>query len=133
IVRALEVWDASGHPLSYWQGKRRSILQRFDKTEKLVLLPDRDVTRERIRMRFKTILQDGGVEEVARLLERGLDPSLPAMKAIGVNICGTLLKGEIGIEEALERGVIETSQYAKRQRTWFRNQFDQDWHLLGNR
>ncbi|MEL6818489.1 MAG: tRNA (adenosine(37)-N6)-dimethylallyltransferase MiaA [Pseudomonadota bacterium] len=132
LVRALEVLEASGHPLSYWQGKRRSVLQGIENIEKIVLLPDRDVTRERIKKRFGAILREGGVDEVGQLLERDLDPSLPAMKAIGVSVCRSLLAGEITVEEALERGVIETSQYAKRQRTWFRNQFDQDWQLLGS-
>ncbi|MEN0001805.1 MAG: tRNA (adenosine(37)-N6)-dimethylallyltransferase MiaA [Pseudomonadota bacterium] len=127
IVRALEVLEASGRTISDWQGQRRPLLAQKDGLEKIVLMPDRAVARERIRTRFADIVRDGGVEEVESLLARELDPALPAMKAIGVGIISELLAGRVTVEEALERGVTETAQYAKRQRTWFRNQFDAEW------
>jgi len=68
----------------------------------------------------------GAVEEVRALLALGLDPSLPVMKAIGVPEIAAMLRGELSQAEAVERAVIATRQYAKRQRTWFRNRMA-DW------
>jgi tRNA dimethylallyltransferase len=78
------------------------------------------VLRQRIASRFAAMVEGGAVEEVEALLARGLDPSLPAMKAIGVREIGAWLSGESSRDEAVARAVIATRQYAKRQRTWFR-------------
>ena len=130
IVRALEVLEATGKPLTFWQGNRRPVLRDGDEVDKIVIMPDKDITRARIKVRFEEILRGGGVEEVELLLQRELDPSLPAMKAIGVDVCRALIEGRIDFETALERGTTETAQYAKRQRTWFRNQFDEKWRRV---
>ena len=71
----------------------------------------------------------GAVEEVQALLALELDPSLPAMKAIGVPEIAAMLAGEIEEDIAIERAVIATRQYAKRQRTWFRNRMA-DWNWI---
>ena len=67
-------------------------------------------------------IEQGAVEEVRDLLARGLDPTLPAMKAIGVREIGDWLAGSIDRDTMVERAVIATRQYAKRQRTWFRSE-----------
>ena len=68
----------------------------------------------------------GGVAEVEKLRALELDPSLPVMKAIGVREIGDWLDGVTSREEAIRLATIATQQYAKRQRTWFRNRFG-DW------
>ena len=55
-----------------------------------------------------------------RLMALGLDPTLPIMKAIGVREIADWQAGAISREQMIERAVIATRQYAKRQRTWFR-------------
>ena len=70
--------------------------------------------------------QFGAVDEVRTLLDRGLDPSLPVMKAIGVPEISAFLRGEIDAPTMVERAVTASRQYAKRQRTWFRNRMA-DW------
>ena len=60
------------------------------------------------------------------LIARGLDPTLPAMKAIGLREIGDWLAGTTSREGMIERAVIATRQYAKRQRTWFRGRMA-DW------
>ncbi|HEX8216977.1 MAG TPA: tRNA (adenosine(37)-N6)-dimethylallyltransferase MiaA, partial [Allosphingosinicella sp.] len=65
--------------------------------------------------------------EVSSLLKRGLDPSLPIMRAIGVAEIAAFLRGEAQREQALERGRAATRQYAKRQYTWFRHQPPAHW------
>jgi tRNA dimethylallyltransferase len=91
-----------------------------------LLDPDREVLRARIARRFETMFADGAVEEVRSLLALDLNPSLPAMKAIGVPEIAAMLKGELGQVEAIQRAIIATRQYAKRQRTWFRGRMA-DW------
>jgi tRNA dimethylallyltransferase len=72
----------------------------------------------------------GAVEEVKALRAQNLDPSLPVMKAIGVPEISDWLDGRLEREEAISLATIATHQYAKRQRTWFRNRMG-DWPRLG--
>ena len=120
VIRALAVLGATGRSLASFQDEAQSGLLDGFALERLVLNPDREVLRERIARRFSTMLDYGAVEEVWGLLSLGLDPSLPAMKAIGVPEITAWLAGELSPEVAIERAVIATRQYAKRQRTWFR-------------
>ncbi|HWU13892.1 MAG TPA: hypothetical protein VN157_07750, partial [Caulobacter sp.] len=60
---------------------------------------------------------------------RGLDPSLPALKAVGYRELAAHLRGETTLEEALDAARQETRRYAKRQMTWFRNQTP-DWERI---
>ena len=69
------------------------------------------------------------LDEVRRLAARGLDPTLPAMKAHGVPWLIRHLGGELSLDEATAGAVMDTRRYAKRQLTWFRNQMkDWPWH-----
>ena len=74
---------------------------------------------------------DGGaVQEVEALRAQNPDPALPAVKAIGVREISDWLDGVHSREEAITLSIIATHQYAKRQRTWFRNRMG-DWPRLG--
>ena len=97
-----------------------------------MLLPDRAWLYERCDRRFAQMLECGAVEEVERLLARGLDPALPVMRAIGVPEIAAMLRGEITLDQVLDRGSQATRNYAKRQYTWFRHQPPQDWTRPGN-
>jgi tRNA dimethylallyltransferase len=85
--------------------------------------------RSRIADRFSKMFENGAVEEVKTLLEQQISDSLPAMKAIGVPEIGAWLEGRLTQAEAIDRATIATQQYAKRQRTWFRNRMA-DWPRL---
>ncbi|WP_421759481.1 tRNA (adenosine(37)-N6)-dimethylallyltransferase MiaA [Devosia sp.] len=126
VIRALAVLIATGRSLASFQDEAQAGLLKGFALERIVLNPDRDVLRARIARRFSTMLDHGAVEEVRGLLFSGLDPQLPAMKAIGVPEITAWLAGELPAEEAIERAVIATRQYAKRQRTWFRSRMA-DW------
>jgi len=126
LVRALAVKRATGQTLSSFQDAPQTGLLDDFSVERMVLDPERDLLRARIALRFQTMFETGAVEEVEALLALALDPSLPVMKAIGVPEIVAMLAGEIGAEEAVSRAIIATQQYAKRQRTWFRNRFG-DW------
>lgn len=130
LVRALAVKRATGRMLSDFQNAPASgILADFG-VERMVLDPDRNVLRDRIASRFEQMFLGGAVEEVEALRALKLDPSLPVMKAIGVREIGDWLDGVTSREEAIALAVIATQQYAKRQRTWFRNRFG-DWPRRG--
>ncbi|OEO33130.1 tRNA (adenosine(37)-N6)-dimethylallyltransferase MiaA [Devosia insulae DS-56] len=129
VIRALAVLNATGRSLaSYQDAAQQGLLEGFA-LERLVLNPDRELLRQRIAQRFETMFSAGAVEEVEALLALELDPSLPAMKAIGVPEITAMLAGELEQDVAIERAVIATRQYAKRQRTWFRNRMA-DWNWI---
>jgi tRNA dimethylallyltransferase len=126
VVRALAVLKATGRSLATFQdAPQQGLLDGFS-LERLVLDPPRDVLAERIAGRFRHMLEAGAANEVAALLARGLDPSLPAMKAIGVREIADWLAGRATAAAMIESVVIATRQFAKRQRTWFRGRMA-DW------
>lgn len=130
IVRALEVFDASGRSIIDWQGDRSAPLLDAASARKIVLQPDRDRLRANIDLRFDQMLSTGALEEVRELLAMDLPPALPAMKAIGVRELGDVLRGNAQLPDAIERAKAATRQYAKRQDTWFRHQLTPDWDRI---
>ncbi|MER8373039.1 tRNA (adenosine(37)-N6)-dimethylallyltransferase MiaA [Mesorhizobium sp. M1406] len=130
IVRALEVLDASGRSIREWQAERGRPLIDRETARFLVIEPDRAALVGRIEKRFDQMLDKGALDEVKLLSALGLDPELPAMKAIGVRELQAAVAGEIGFPEAIERAKIATRQYAKRQTTWFRHQLGPEWQRV---
>ncbi len=121
LLRAWAVFEATGTPLSDWQARPRpEPLPAWT----ILLDPPRERLRARIEARFRAMLAAGALEEADRL--RGLDPDLPAMKALGLPELHAHLAGETALEEAEKRAVFATRRFAKRQRTWFRNRFRAD-------
>ncbi|MGV8854153.1 MAG: tRNA (adenosine(37)-N6)-dimethylallyltransferase MiaA [Devosia sp.] len=130
LIRALAVKRASGRMLSsFHAAKQAGVLDGFD-VERMVLDPEREVLRQRIARRFAAMFSGGAVEEVQALRALDLDPGLPVTKAIGVREIGDWLDGISQPDDAITLATIATHQYAKRQRTWFRNRFG-DWPRRG--
>ncbi len=127
IARALEVVRSTGRPLGHWHAAHTGGIGETSTLAPLILLPPRDWLRDRCDQRLIQMFDGGAIEEVEALLARGLDPDLPAMRAIGVPQIAQYLSGAIGREEALTLTQAATRQYAKRQYTWFRNQPPADW------
>ena len=130
IVRALEVLDASGRSILEWQAARGQPLIDRDSARFLAIEPDREALVARIEARFDRMLDKGALDEVRQLAALDLDPSLPAMKAIGVRELQAALAGQTSFADAIERAKIATRQYAKRQTTWFRHQLGPHWRRL---
>jgi tRNA dimethylallyltransferase len=130
IVRALEVLEASGRSILEWQKRDGVPLIDAASARLMVVEPDRRVLVERIEKRFARMVGEGAAEEVKALLALRLDPALPAMKAIGVRELGMAIEGLISLAEAERLASIATRQYAKRQSTWFRNQFGPEWQRV---
>ena len=127
VARALEVIRSTGRPLAQWQEQRTGGIGREVELVPLLLLPPRDWLHSRCDARFEAMMSEEGVEEVRALLERRLNPMLPAMRASGVREIAALLSGELSREEALAAGRTATRQYAKRQYTWFSRQPPAHW------
>ncbi len=122
ILRALEVLEATGRPISDWH--REGLPPAIDPNRviKVFLHPERGELKRRIEGRFEAMLAQGALEEVRALDARHLPETLPAMKAHGVPWLRRHLRGEISLEQAAEGAIMDTRRYAKRQVTWFRNQ-----------
>ena len=122
LIRALSVTRGStpDKPFSYWVAQPN--VGAVPGVLTFTLDPDRDKLRERINLRFELMVEQGALDEVEGLLARGLDPTLPAMGAIGVPELGGYLSGECDLDHAIERASAHSRQYAKRQLTWARNQ-----------
>ncbi|MFZ2101830.1 MAG: tRNA (adenosine(37)-N6)-dimethylallyltransferase MiaA [Oricola sp.] len=131
IVRALEVLEVSGRPISSWQAEAGQGLIDEGRAERFVILPEREVLYRNIERRLDRMAAEGALDEVERLLKLNLDPAMPAMKAIGVREFAAVLDGSMAIGEALEQAKTATRQYAKRQMTWFRNQLGEGWNVIG--
>lgn len=130
IVRALEVLDASGRSIKQWQAARGRPLIDRESAQFFVIEPDRADLIGRIDARFEGMIGHGALDEVRQLLSLGLDPALPAMKAIGVRELQAAISGELAFDAAIERAKIATRQYAKRQATWFRHQLGDEWKRM---
>lgn len=121
LMRALEVFQASGEPLSDWQArpKERPFEGRF---ARIVIEPDRDFVYDRIERRFDTMMAEGAMAEVEALAALDLSPDLPAMRALGVPDLLRVHRGETSLEDAIREIKTKTRRFAKRQLTWYRNQ-----------
>ncbi len=122
ILRALEVFAATGRPLASFHGTRAAPALEVREWTGLFLAPDRDALYRRIDARFDAMLEEGALDEVAALAQRRLDPALPVMRAHGVRQLIAHLEGRLSLAEAAEGAKLETRRYAKRQFTWARHQ-----------
>jgi tRNA dimethylallyltransferase len=122
IQRALEVYELTGIPLSQLQQKESVDQPLPYRIVKLAVAPsDRAVLHQRIATRFEQMLDQGLIEEVEGLRQRGdLHLDLPALRAVGYRQVWEFLIGDIDYTEMKERGIIATRQLAKRQFTWLR-------------
>ena len=122
LGRALEVWRASGRPLSAWHDTAGEPLAEGYRVRQLALCPaDRAVLHERIAGRFDAMLAAGVLDEVRALRARGdLDPGLPALRSVGYRQLWAHLAGETDLATARARAIAATRQLAKRQLTWLR-------------
>lgn len=129
IVRALEVFEATGKPISYWRNRPGTALIDPENTRKIMVLPERGTLAERIERRFDAMISAGAMDEVRKLLSLKLDGTMPAMKAIGVRELGAYMEGHLALDDAISQAKASTRQYAKRQLTWLRNKSDAGWEI----
>jgi tRNA dimethylallyltransferase len=121
LLRAGEVFAATGQALSDWQAETGGGLAPGS-WRALVLEPPRAQLYRRCDARLAAMVEAGVLAEVRALIDRRLDPGLPAMKAVGLRPFADFLKGKASLADALLRAQLETRHYAKRQLTWLRGQ-----------
>ncbi len=119
IIRALEVYQTTGQPLSFWEQQGDQQAERYD-LQMFGLTRPREQLYQRITQRVDQMAAAGLIAEAKRLLDQGLDERLIANQAIGYKELFSYLRGEESLDEALEKLRQTTRRYAKRQLTWFR-------------
>ncbi len=118
LIRAIEIALLAGNRVSelHARGGPAAVLA----PAYLLVDPGLGLAR-RIEARVESMIQRGWLDEV-RLLDSQLSDDAPAWKSSGYRVMRSVARGELELSEARERIIIETRQYAKRQRTWFRHQ-----------
>jgi tRNA dimethylallyltransferase len=128
IQRALEVHALTGEPLSHLLERARGEPFPYPLAKWIVAPRDRSWLHARIDLRFRQMLAQGLVDEVARLRARGdLDLNKPSMRAVGYRQVWEYLDGRYGIDAMIDRGIAATRQFAKRQLTWLRAETEAEW------
>ena len=128
IQRALEVYELTGRPLTELCAVSRNESLPFRIVKWIVAPANRQVLHERIKQRFQLMLAQGFVAEVECLRRRGdLNPDAPSMRAVGYRQVWAYLDGRLDETAMVERGIIATRQYAKRQLTWLRAEAGAVW------
>lgn len=126
VQRAWEVLRATGRGLADWQTTTPAPLLAPETAHKIVLVPDIPWLNTRITHRFQAMIAAGALDEVRAALPHWpagpLGPTAPLWtRAIGAPELIAHLQGHISLSQAIETATLATRQYAKRQRTWFRN------------
>ncbi|TLS67642.1 tRNA (adenosine(37)-N6)-dimethylallyltransferase MiaA [Mariprofundus erugo] len=120
IMRALCVNESTGIPLSVWQQRPATAVPIACPV--FVLDMPRDPLRRRISERFRSMMENGWLDETRWLASQTLPETHPAMRAVGYRQLLDYLNGHLTLEEAVQKGITATHRYAKRQVTWFAHQ-----------
>ncbi len=125
ISRALEVYEATGKPISWWQ-KQYTPKPKYDHL-KIGLMTDLEKLKTQLKIRIEKMIEQGAIEEIKRALNSKVDLNSPVWSSIGCKELLRYLKGEISLEEAKKRWFKETKDYARRQIIWFKREKDILW------
>lgn len=128
VLRALEVYKATGRPLSAWQTDTTHPALVPQSCRWFGLDPGKEILDQRIAVRVDECLAAGWKEEARGLAQHWGAEAVRRSKAIGYAEMLDLLEGRLGAPAAREAIVTRTRQYARRQRTWFKAQKGIQWH-----
>lgn len=118
VIRALEVQQLTGVPLSRHQQEHAFAINRYESLQ-IGISVERAALYRRIEERVDRMVSEGLMEEVRGLLSSGLGRELKPMRSIGYKEAASFLGGEISLLEAVNLIKRDTRRYAKRQLTWF--------------
>jgi len=125
VQRALEVYEISGKPLTSFFTAAQAQDIPYRKIKLIIAPQDRVILHEIIARRFKQMLEQGFIDEVAVLYQRGdLTEKMPSIRAVGYRQAWSYLQGEYDLETMAEKAIVATRQLAKRQFTWLRRETD---------
>jgi len=118
IIRALEVYELTGKPISLWQreGSYEPSAMEF---VKIGLNLERKELYQKINLRTEEMISQGFLDEVKMLKKKGFTPKLKALKTVGYQELFDYLDGKLDLRAAIEKIKLNTRHYAKRQLTWF--------------
>jgi tRNA dimethylallyltransferase len=125
-VRALEVFELTGKPLSHWQREHAFQEQPYD-VLKIGLNRERGELYDLINSRSERMVQDGFLEEVRGLVSTGYGLDLKPLCSVGYRQMGQVLRGIRELQDALDEMKQETRRLAKQQLTWFRGDPEVNW------
>ena len=126
VIRALEFYHQTGEKISEHNEQERAKESPYDFCY-FVLNDDRARLYERINLRIDQMLEEGLVEEVQCLKEKGYTRDMVSMQGLGYKEILDYLNGECPLEEAIYILKRDTRHFAKRQLTWFRRERDVIW------
>jgi tRNA dimethylallyltransferase len=126
IIRALEVYQSTGRPLSEWQNEHRFQEEAFQ-VLKIGLARARAELYDLINRRSESMIRAGLLDEVRGLMERGYELDLKPLRSVGYRQMGEVIEGIKGLPEAMAEMKQETRRLAKRQLTWFRSDPEIRW------
>lgn len=126
LYRAYEVWLQTGKPLSYWQNLPKKPLFPDTTFITLQIEIDRELLYQRINNRFDAMMDQDVIKEIEAFSALNLSTDLPSMRAVGVPELMAACRGEISLEEAIDKAKQASRNYAKRQLTWLRHQYAAD-------
>lgn len=122
LQRALEVVRATGRPIGQWRESRIGGIGDRVSIDRQTIVKSVTELNACCDARVDWMIANGAAEEADQLRCRGLDPSLPVMRAIGIPQLIQYLDGKRSLSEAVDAIKLATRAYAKRQRTWLRHQ-----------
>ena len=120
IIRALEVYYETGHTITEHNKMTQSLPSKYDPVWFALEDEDRADLYDRIDRRVEIMLEEGLLEEIRALLDRGIPEKSTALQAIGYKEFLDALAGRCTVEEAARQVQQSSRRYAKRQLTWFR-------------
>ncbi len=135
IIRALEVYNSTGKPISYLQNNYSNKYNKNDKFKYHIigLKRNRENLYQNINLRVDKMIKDGLIEEVKELRAKGYNSNLNSMQGLGYKQINKYLDGEYDKETAINLIKRDTRHYAKRQMTWFNNKIKNiEWINLDN-
>ena len=121
VARALEVFLQTSHHITEYQNAAR-VGAVVPNAHRILINPPADVVRARIAARIPEMLAGNALDEAHAVIDAGWDET----RAIGASQLCAYIRGEISKDDAIQNWITKTNQYAKRQRTWFRTQFNAD-------
>jgi len=125
VQRALEVYEISGKPITRFFSEAQQSTIPYKKIKIIVAPEHRKQLHEKIASRFRLMIEQGLIDEVKALYNRGdLTVDMPAIRAVGYRQTWSYLEGEYDLDTLIEKGIIATRQLAKRQFTWLRRETD---------
>jgi len=126
VIRALEVFELTGRPISTWQRDHGFGKMPYRSTT-IGLFRDREALRAAIASRCDDMVRLGLPDEVRGLWERGYGPEVASLRTLGYRHMGAYARDECTLAAALTDMIADTCRYAKRQLTWFRHDPDVAW------